>query len=432
MSEMELCDTRSETSLNRPAQALGLWPRVLRVALPFTAAYLMSELIRNVNAVLAPILRVEFDLGPATMGLMTAAFLAALAGSQLFIGQALDRFGPKRVLVATLILAVIASVLFALAQTSETLIAGRFLLGLGLCACWTGAYKANALWWPRERLPLVNAMTIGAAGLGALAATAPTEWLLGQISWREMFLGLAALAGGIALLIGLAVPRMPIHPATPGIATPLPVQGIRSLVFHPAFLAIVPASALCQGAWVAYQGLWAGVWLREGMTLGSARAAEVLFGLALAVMAGQFMFGLLADRIARTDRQLFRLTFALTLGFVLAQVAIACSPQPFQGMLWAGYGLFTAGPILAYALLVRLLPDTVTGRAIALLNFGAVLTGFLLQSGLGVGIDLLVAAGWTSSASQTALLGGVALLQALALLWMATRGKAVVGASSRR
>lgn len=428
MSEAEFRRSESEASVKPVNQVLGFASRVFRVALPFTAAYLVSELIRNVNAVLAPILRAEFDLGSTTMGLMTAAFLGALAGSQLFIGQALDRFGPKRVLVSTLILAIAASVLFALAQTSGMLIAGRFLLGLGLCACWTGAYKANALWWPRERLPLVNAMTIGAAGLGALAATAPTEWLLGLISWREMFLGIAALAGGIALLIGLAVPRMPVQLATHGIAPPLPVQGIRGLVFHPAFLAIVPASALCQGAWVAYQGLWAGVWLREGMNIDSASAAEVLFCLALAVMAGQFAFGLLADRIARGDSQLFRLTFTLTLGFVLVQVAIAFSPQPFQGLLWAGYGLFTAGPILAYALLVRLLPDTVTGRAIALLNFGAVMTGFLLQSGLGAGIDLLVSAGWTSSAAQTALLGGVALLQALALLWMAIRRNTVVGA----
>lgn len=123
--------------------------RIVFVSLPFTFAYLLSELFRNVNAVLEPRLTAEFQLEPATMGMMTSAFLGALAGSQLFVGQALDKFGPKRVLVVTLLLAVVASALFAGAQTAHMLVLTRFMIGLGLSACWTGAYKANTLWWPR-------------------------------------------------------------------------------------------------------------------------------------------------------------------------------------------------------------------------------------------------------------------------------------------
>jgi MFS family permease len=392
--------------------------RIVFVSLPFTFAYLLSELFRNVNAVLEPRLTVEFQLEPATMGMMTSAFLGALAGSQLFVGQALDRFGPKRVLVVTLFLAVVASALFAGAQTAHMLVLTRFMIGLGLSACWTGAYKANTLWWPRERLPLVNAITIAAAGLGSLAATSPTEWLLRQIGWREIFLGLAGVTATIALIIAAVVPPQTRERAAPAVPEPA-VKGLRGVLTHPAFLTIAPASALCQGAWVAYQGLWAGVWLRDAITLPSTAAAGILMALSLAVILGQFGFGLLADRIARTDRHLFHLTFALTLGFVLCQLAIAGAGASPQTILWAGYGLFTAGPILAYALLVRLLPDAVSGRAIAMLNLGAVLTGFLMQGGIGAGIEALARLGWSISSAHVTFIALIAGLQAIALAWMA-------------
>jgi MFS family permease len=392
--------------------------RIVFVSLPFTFAYLLSELFRNVNAVLEPRLTAEFQLEPATMGMMTSAFLGALAGSQLFVGQALDRFGPKRVLVVTLFLAVVASALFAGAQTAHMLVLARFMIGLGLSACWTGAYKANTLWWPRERLPLVNAITIAAAGLGSLAATSPTEWLLRQIGWREIFLGLAGATATIALIIAAVVPPQTRERAAPAVLEPA-VKGLRGVLTHPAFLTIAPASALCQGAWVAYQGLWAGVWLRDAIDLPSTTAASILMALSFAVILGQFGFGLLADRIARTDRHLFHLTFALTLGFVLCQLAIASAGASLQTILWAGYGLFTAGPILAYALLVRLLPDAVSGRAIAMLNLGAVLTGFLMQGGIGAGIEALVRLGWSNSSAHVTFIVLIAGLQAIALAWMA-------------
>lgn len=400
-----------------PAQLSPL-RRIAFVSLPFTFAYLLSELFRNVNAVLEPRLTAEFQLEPATMGMMTSAFLGALAGSQLFVGQALDRFGPKRVLVTTLFLAVVASALFAGAQTAHMLVLTRFMIGFGLSACWTGAYKANTLWWPRERLPLVNAITIAAAGLGSLAATSPTEWLLRQIGWREIFLGLAGVTATIALIIAAVVPPQTRKRAAPAGLEPA-VKGLRGVLTHPAFLTIAPASALCQGAWVAYQGLWAGVWLRDAIDLPSTAAASILMALSFAVIFGQFGFGLLADRIARTDRHLFHLSFALTLGFVLCQFAIAGAGASLQTILWAGYGLFTAGPILAYALLVRLLPDAVSGRAIAMLNLGAVLTGFLMQGGIGAGIEALARLGWSISSAHVTFIALIAGLQAIALAWMA-------------
>ena len=70
-----------------------------------------------------------------------------------------------------------------------------------------GAFKANALWFPSDRLPLMNNL-IGACGaVGAISATRPVEILLHTASWRDIFAGLAVLTVIVSLLVLIVVPE---------------------------------------------------------------------------------------------------------------------------------------------------------------------------------------------------------------------------------
>ena len=47
--------------------------------------------------------------------------------------------------------------------------------------------KAIVTWFPRERVALANGWMIMVGSLGAVTATAPTDWLLNYLSWRSLF-----------------------------------------------------------------------------------------------------------------------------------------------------------------------------------------------------------------------------------------------------
>jgi MFS family permease len=68
-------------------------------------AYLLSELFRNINSTIGPLLQQEFALDAATLDLMTSLFLFAVAGSQIFTGILLDRLGARRTVAMLLIIA---------------------------------------------------------------------------------------------------------------------------------------------------------------------------------------------------------------------------------------------------------------------------------------------------------------------------------------
>ena len=74
----------------------------------FAFAYFLSALLRAVTATLAPAFSIELGLSAGDLGLLAGAYFLGFSLTQLPLGQALDRFGPRRVLLALLSVAVLA------------------------------------------------------------------------------------------------------------------------------------------------------------------------------------------------------------------------------------------------------------------------------------------------------------------------------------
>lgn len=81
------------------------------------------------------------------------------------------------------------------------------MIGLGSAAALMSGLKMIVLWFPRERLALINGFMIMLGSLGAVTATAPAEVLLDWIGWRGLFAVLAAASALAAILIYLVAPE---------------------------------------------------------------------------------------------------------------------------------------------------------------------------------------------------------------------------------
>src|SRR5258708_27245963 len=95
---------------------------------------------------------------------------------------------------------------FGVSDNFLALLAGRALMGLGVAAALTAGLKALVLWFPRDRVPLLNGLMVMLGGLGAVTATLPAELALTWIGWRELFGGFAAVTAGGAVMIYLFMP----------------------------------------------------------------------------------------------------------------------------------------------------------------------------------------------------------------------------------
>lgn len=86
----------------------GAW---VRIFLPFALGYYLSYLLRTVNAVISPALTDELGLSAAQLGLLTNMYFLAFGLAQIPVGIALDRYGPRRVESALLLVTALGSVL---------------------------------------------------------------------------------------------------------------------------------------------------------------------------------------------------------------------------------------------------------------------------------------------------------------------------------
>ena len=143
---------------------------ILRVFMPFVAGYYIAYLFRTINAVMAAPLTAELGLGADDLGLLTSVYFLTFAAAQIPIGILLDRFGPRRIQSALLMVAAVGSGLFAVSDNFWMLLAGRALIGLGVASALTAGLKALVLWFPGERVPLLNGLMVMLGALGAVTA----------------------------------------------------------------------------------------------------------------------------------------------------------------------------------------------------------------------------------------------------------------------
>ena len=124
----------------------------------------------------------EFDLSKTGAGLLVGAFGAGALLGGIPGGMAAARFGPKRAVVAGLLLLAAASFAFALAESALALGAARLVQGFSSTVTWAGALAWIAVVAPRSRRGEVIGTAFGAAVAGAV---------------------LGPMFGGIADLIGI-------------------------------------------------------------------------------------------------------------------------------------------------------------------------------------------------------------------------------------
>src|SRR5262249_41396064 len=336
---------------------------------------------RTINALIATDLAAELNISAADLGLLTSVYFLVFAAVQLPLGALLDRYGPKTIQSALLLLASAGALIFALADGLFGLILGRAVLGVGVDLALMAGFKAIVLWFPPERIVLVNGWLVTLGALGAVTATAPAEVVVQAVGWRGTFAVLAGLSALAALLVLFAVPERPPGRPTIGIS---PSASLSTVYRDPRFWRVAPLSAVGIGTSWSLQGLWAAPWLRDVAGLDRASVVDHLSIMAFAVCASALLLGVLARWLRRrgvkTEWVLVG-TLGLSMGAQAALLFGFPLPSYLLCSLIAAAG---AATVLSFAVLTEYFPKEMSGRANAALNLLHVGIAFVLQTAIGL------------------------------------------------
>jgi len=159
------------------------------------------------------------------------------------------------------------------------------LIGLGVAGALIVGLKSIVLWFPKERLPLLNGCFIMLGTVGALTATVPAELVVAWIGWRALFAALAAATVVCAALIVFLSPEPTGERAQAGLG----LASLKAIYSDQRFWRLAPVSTLCISTAWALQGLWAGPWLADVEYFPSEIAGQASAALNILHISGAFV-----------------------------------------------------------------------------------------------------------------------------------------------
>ncbi|MEL7608119.1 MAG: MFS transporter [Bacillota bacterium] len=396
----------------------------IRLFLPFALAFFMSCLLRTINNVLSPTFIETFKMSATDLGTMTSAYFLSFAIAQIPLGIFLDKYNAGRTLSVFLIFGILGCVVFSQAPTIFWLFVGRALVGIGVSGCMMGAYKAFGDWIPKEKLPVFNSLQSFVGGVGGMVATSPIKYALGFMDWRTLFLVLAGLTALVALIL-LVSPKHPMQmQKTKGLRFLDELKGTGKLVLTARFWRLAPVAVLGQATYLALNSLWIGPWFRDVLGVPKDAVPNYLLICAFAITIGYLANGFIAAFVkARFGKRVFDVSVTAMALYAVVLLLIVLFPQAGK-VLWPIFIFLGPFSLLTYPIFSDMYDYSLSGRVQTLYNMLVFVMSTVIQSGIGMIIDLYerVNGSYNPQGYSAALIVIVVLL-AFSVVWALTYRK---------
>ena len=355
------------------------------IFLVFAFAFFISNLLRSIIATLSPILTSEFNLTAGNLGLLAGGYFLGFTCMQIPLGFLLDKHGPKKIVSSFLIIAIVGTASFALAQNFASLLISRVFIGIGVSACMMGPLTGYRIWFADEYQQRANSWMLMVANIGFVFSTLPVQILLPIIGWRWIFVGITFLIIISIVFILLFIPSWD-HKFEKDENKP---EGKLSNIWSNKFFkSAIPLGFFNYGGMYAIQTLWAGPWMVRVTGYSPLESAIGLFWINFIALIGFFVWGYILPKISKYGLNSFKLMkFGLPISY-LVFLSIIIIGSKAGAFLLTIYILTSIVLTLSQPAVALSFPKHLAGKSLTSFNFVIFLGTFTMQWGMGLIIDL--------------------------------------------
>jgi MFS family permease len=351
-----------------------------------SANFVLSMFTRVSTTVISVPLGDEMGLTSSQLAGVAAAFYYAFAFSQIPLGVALRRIGPRLSAAALVCIGLAGTIFFSIAATYSGLVVARILMGIGMSGNLMIVLALLAAWFPANRFASLSGTVVSVGVLGNLLAATPLALLSQSIGWRGSFYVVAmaqAVVGFVFVLTARDSPTMAYTLLSRDHGTSSRNFGHFFLTY--SYWAISFSSFVRYGYFAALQGLWIMPYLAFGLGLGEIESANALLAMGLGYMVSLPISGVLSDRVVKSRKWV---VLATLVGFCLL-----CVVMDVWGHVLVGWGIVLvlfllgmfAGPgQIMYAHIKELVSPEFTSQAITAVNLFTVLGAAAMTQVIGL------------------------------------------------
>ena len=349
----------------------------------FACGYFISALLRAITATLSPLLTTDFNLTAGNLGLLAGGYFLGFASMQIPLGYLLDRHGPKKIVSSFLLIAIIGTVAFALAQSFSGLLISRILIGVGVSACLMGPLTGYRIWFADEYQQRANAWMLMVLSMGFVFSTLPVQILLPIIGWRWIFGLIAILILIVIVLTLLFIPKW----ETENNNQETRVGSLTDVWKSKFFRSTIPLGLFNYGGMVAIQTLWAGPWMVRVAGYTPLESATGLFWINVTMLFAFFIFGYILPKITKLGIESMKLMkLGLPISY-LSLLVIIILGENAGALHFTIYILTSIVLTLTQPAVALSFPTSLAGKSLTSFNLLIFVGTFVMQWGIGLIID---------------------------------------------
>lgn len=350
-----------------------------------TAFYLYEFILQVSPSVMAAPIMKTFGVSASGFGLISAFYFYAYAPMQVPAGLLFDRYGPRKLMTAAIILCALGSVFFASTTSIIAAAAGRFLMGFGSAFSFVGALVLLSRWFPPTRFALFAGIAQFMSSLGAMFGERPLAMLINAYGWRQASFILAGIGFVLALLFWVFIRDYPDKSTQDIPKHPLRNEGKRLRAVMGKTHTWVTGFYACT-IWTpiaVFAGLWGIPYLQVKYNTSLLIASGMCSMIWLAIGLGSPLLGWLSDRWASR-----RLALGISACFGLLATSIVLYvhdiPMAWMYLVLFIFGLGATGQTISFAVVKDNNHPSLVGTACGFNNLSVVIGAAFFQPMVGV------------------------------------------------
>ncbi|MFS0916694.1 MFS transporter [Brevibacillus sp. 179-C 1.1 NHS] len=324
----------------------------------------------------------DLSLSASSTGLLLSSFFAGYAIMQMPGGWLADRFGARKVLIASVVMWSIFTGLTGAAWSMASMILIRFLFGIGEGGFQPASSKIIATIFPvKERSRAMSVMLSSSAIVG-LFSPILSVWMIQTMGWRTMFVVIGAIGAIIAFLFWRYIKLPQAESATNTAGSDQPKSSVALLFKTPLLWSLLIAYF---SIYAVNWGLvtWMPTYLTKvrGLDMISLGWLQTIPG--FATLVGIYVSGYVLDKLPKGREKIIGSLSCVVVAVLLYFMFTASSVTMFI-TYQAIVSLFLSFVIILLpSVVLKNLPAAVAGTGMGIVNTGGQLAGFITPMAIG-------------------------------------------------
>ncbi|MGL9758642.1 MAG: MFS transporter [Wolbachia sp.] len=347
--------------------------------------YAYQYILRVIPNIIAPELITKFDISIADVGQFGGLYYVGYTLAHIPIGLFLDRFGPKFVLPACIVLTFTGTLpLICFDEWSYSII-GRIIVGVGSSASAIGIFKVASMYFLQEKSARMASLSIIIGLLGATCGGLPLDFLLDKFGWEYVIYTFSAFGCLLALLLFFITPSSNDQEKV-SVSNNM-FQDLKTVLFNKHVVLIGFFGGLMVGPLQGFADAWAKTFLYEVYQM-TAELASLLPSLIFVGMgAGSFFLAYLLEKFPNKHYEaIIACSLAMVASFLLLFTQVGGLYIVLPALLVigfaSGYQVVTIYKAISYV------NNNLVGLATAVSNMIVMVFGYFFHTGIAKIIDL--------------------------------------------